>query len=109
MLFARAVVVTLTDVLAVGACTSRVPAVNVSVPRVSCVLLPPFGVKMMDPPAVFRTKLPNVWVIVSPLRPLNSKSPPAMVSGVAARKPLVSVLAEASRVILPPEMVVTPV
>ena len=97
-----------TDVLAVGACTSRVPALNVSVPRVSCVLVPPFGVKMREPPVVFRMKLPNVWVIVSPLRPLNSKLPPAMVSGVAARKPLVNVLADASRVIFPPLTVVTP-
>ena len=109
MLFVSAVVVLDTTVL-VGAVTSSVvpTAELVKVPNRRLVAAPPLAVTVITPAPV-TIKLPSVWVTVAPLRPIISKAPPPSVRAVPARKPLVNELAEVSRAILPPLMVVNPV
>ena len=94
-----------------GAVISKVPplAVAVTAPRTRFVLVPLFGVSVIEPPAAPRTKAPSVCVRVCALRPFNSKLPPEIVNGVAAQKPLVRLLLEVSSTSLPPLTVVIPV
>ena len=98
-------------VVADGAVISKVAplVVAVTAPRMSSVLVPPFAVMVMAPPAAPTTNAPKVCVTVAEDRPIISKLPPATVSGVAARNPLSNVLLDVSSVILPPLTVVTPV
>ena len=108
ILFVSPVVILDTTVL-VGAVTSSVLPVEVAkVPNRRVVAVPPLAVTVITP-APLIDKLPRVWVTVAPLRPIISKAPPPSVRAVPARKPLVSVLLDVSRVILPPLTVVKPV
>ena len=96
-----------------GADTRSVPALvavpKVSVPSTSFVSVVSPAMTAILPPSWLMVTLPSVWLAARAARPLSVKSPPAIVSGVAARSEVSAPLLTKSRTMAPPVTSVVPV
>ena len=96
-----------------GADTSSVPELvavpKVSVPSTSFVSVVSPAMTAILPPSWLMVTLPSVWLAARPARPLSVKSPPAIVSGVAAMSEVSAALLAKSRTMAPPVTSVVPV